>query len=306
MVEKLVILGSGPAGLTAAIYGARSYLNPLIIDGKEPGGQLMKTSYVENWPGERSIMGPFLMEQLRNHAVSLNTRFLAEQIISVDFKKKPFELTTNKQNCIRALSIIIATGTTPKKLGCPGEEQFWGKGVSTCAVCDGTFYAGKEVVVVGGGDSAMESASFLTNFTDKVTIIHILDALTACASMQSRILHNPKIRILYASTVTAITGDKKVTSVTVKNQKNGEETIIPTEGVFINIGLNPNTEIFKDHLELTPFRYIALKTATATSVPGIFAAGDVADAKYRQAITSAGTGCAAALDAERFLKEHGL
>ena len=247
------------------------------------------------------------MEKMRAHAVHLKTCFLGEYVTQVNLHVHPFVLTTSKQKTIQTQSLIIATGTTPKKLGCPGEDTFWGKGVSTCAVCDGTFYAGKEVVVVGGGDSAMESASFLTNYTDKITVVHILDELTACPSMQARMIHDKRIRIIYNSTVNAINGDKgKVASVTLQNQKTGEQTQLPAQGVFIAIGLHPNTALFKNQVELTSYGYIALKGITETSIPGVFAAGDVADDTYKQAITSAGTGCAAALDAERFLSKLAL
>lgn len=305
--EKIIIIGSGPAGLTAALYAARSYLNPLVIDGREPGGQLMGTSYVENWPGEISILGPALMKKMRDHATHFKTRFLSEEVTEVALSTRPFTISTPSKK-LTTQSLIIATGANPKKLHVPGESEYWGKGVSTCAVCDGSFYADKEVVVVGGGDSAMEVASFLTNYTHKITIIHILPQLTACASMQHRIIHNPNIKIIYSSTVTAINGENgKVTSVTITHQKTGEKTELPTQGVFLAIGLSPNTELFKNQLKMNKYGYLELEPgSTQTSFPGVFAAGDVADYKYRQAITSAGTGCAAALDAERYLKEHKL
>ncbi len=306
-VEKLVIIGSGPAGLTAAIYAARSFLNPLVIEGREPGGQLMSTSYVENWPGEASILGPELMKKMRSHAEHFKTRFLSEELTAVDLSVRPFLLTTSKQTMIKTHTLIIATGATAKKLGCEGEAEYWGKGVSTCAVCDGTFYAGKEVVIVGGGDSAMESASFMTNFTDKITIVHILPKLTACPSMQERVIHNPTIKIIYNSTVTAIKGTQgKVSSVKITNQQTGEHTELPAQGVFIAIGLKPNTDLFKNQLAMNHYGYITIECHTRTSVPGVFAAGDVADDRYRQAITSAGSGCAATLDAERYLKQNNL
>lgn len=303
-IEKVIILGSGPAGLTAAIYAARSHLHPLVIEGYEPGGQLMGTTYVENWPGEKSILGPDLMKKLRDHALHFKTRFLSDEVIKVDLSSRPFVISTHTQT-LKAHSLIIATGAVPKRLNCPGEKEYWGKGVSTCAVCDGSFYADKQVIIIGGGDTAMESASFLTNFTDKITLVHILPQLTACPSMQERVLNNPKITILYNNTVTAIQGEQgKVHSVTIKDQKTGTTRELPAQGVFLAIGLKPNTALFKDQLELNHYGYIVLKSLTQTSIPGVFAAGDVADDKYRQAITSAGTGCAASLDAERFLKEN--
>lgn len=306
-IEKLVIIGSGPAGLTAAIYGARSCLDPLVIEGNEPGGQLMGTTYVENWPGETSILGPELMKKMRDHALHFKTRFLSEEVASVDLSIRPFVLTSTKKTIIKTHALIIATGATAKKLGCKGEAEYWSKGVSTCTVCDGAFYEGKEVVIVGGGDTAMESASFMTNFTDKITIVHVLPQLTACPSMQERVIHNPKIKIIYTSTVTEIRGDQgRVSSVLITNQQTKEQTELPTQAVFLAIGLKPNTDIFKNQLEMNNYGHIALKGHTQTSVAGVFAAGDVADNKYRQAITSAGTGCAATLDAERYLKENNL
>ena len=207
--EKLVILGSGPAGLTAAVYAGRADLSPLIIDGQEPGGQLMTTTLVENWPGEISINGPALMKRMREHAAHYKARFLCETIVKADLSQRPFVLTTDRSTEIHTHALIIATGATPKKLGCPGESDYWGKGVTTCAVCDGAFYKDKPVVVVGGGDTAMESASFLTNFTDSITIVHISAKLSASHAMQERVINNPKIKIIYSSTVTAIEGDGK-------------------------------------------------------------------------------------------------
>lgn len=304
MEELLIIIGSGPAALTAAIYAARARLNPLIIEGPKPGGQLMGTTYVENWPGDTRILGPDLIKNLREHAKSVGTRFLFEEVTHVD-TNRPFTVKTNTGKEFTAQALIIATGATPKKLGCPGEQEYWGKGVTTCAVCDGAFYKDKKVVIIGGGDSAMENASFMTNFTNNITIIHILDALTASQAMQERIVRNPHIKIVYSSKVTEIHGDGgQITHVTVQNTSTDELMRIDTDAVFIAIGLTPNTSIFKGQLELTAYGYIKHITNTETSVPGIFAAGDVTDSRYRQAITSAGSGCMAALDAERFLKEN--
>lgn len=311
MIEKVVILGSGPAGLTAGIYTGRAALSPLIIDGSKPGGQLTTTTAVENWPGEVSIPGPALMMNMRTHAAEYGARFLDESVTSVDLSQRPFVLTTSSskagESSIKTQSLIIATGATAKKLCIPGEDTYWARGVSTCAVCDGTFYRDKAVVIVGGGDTAMESASFMLNFTKNITIVHILPQLTATHAMQQRVINNPNIKIIYESTVTAIVGTedpKRVTNVTIKNQKTGTESALPADGVFIAIGIIPNTSLFKGQLELTPFGYILLKEHTQTSVSGVFAAGDVADSRYRQAITSAGHGCAAAMDAERYLSEH--
>jgi thioredoxin reductase (NADPH) len=304
--ERLVIIGSGPAGLTAGIYAGRANLSPLIIDGSDPGGQLMTTTYVENWPGETSILGPELMKNMREHAAHYKARFLMDTITNVDLSQRPFELTTKRGN-VYTHALIIATGAKPKRLRCPGEDTYWNKGVTTCAVCDGAFYKDKSVVVIGGGDTAMENASFLTNFTDKITIVHILDELTASQAMKERVLNNPKIQIIYNSTVTAIEGNgKMVTGVTITNQQSKEISDLAVDGVFLAIGLTPNTQLFKDQLAMNNYGYLLLKEHTSTSVSGVFAAGDVADSRYRQAITAAGTGCAASLDAERYLKEHGF
>lgn len=302
MKEKLIILGSGPAALTAAIYAARAQLNPLIIEGPKPGGQLMGTTYVENWPGNERILGPQLIQNMRDHAKAIGTRFLQDEVIKIDITA-PFTLTTNKHH-LNADALIIATGATPKRLHCQGEDLYWGKGVTTCAVCDGAFYKDKKVIIIGGGDSAMENASFMTNFTKDITIIHILDTLTASKAMQERIIRNPSIKILYSSTVSEISGDgEHVTTVRVKNNITHTEEELSTNAVFVAIGLIPNTSIFKGLLELTPYGYVKQISHTETSVPGIFAAGDVIDSRYRQAITSAGSGCMAALDAERYLNE---
>ncbi|MBI2775001.1 thioredoxin-disulfide reductase [Candidatus Dependentiae bacterium] len=302
MIHPVVILGSGPAGLTAGIYTARANLHPIIIEGKAPGGQLMGTTMVENWPGNREILGPTLMMNMREHARDLGCTIISEPAIGVDCMRHPFSIATTNET-IKAHSLIIATGATPKRLGCPGENEYWGKGVTTCAVCDGAFYKDRPVVIVGGGDTAMEDASFMTRFTDKITIVHIKDKLTASAAMQDRVLDNPKITIIYNSTVSQIIGDgSHVTQVVITNQETGETHDIPVGAVFVAVGLTPNTELFKGQLDLTNYGYIKVK-GVQTSIPGIFAAGDVADAIYRQAITSAGTGCMAALDAQRYLEE---
>lgn len=303
--ENLVIIGSGPAAFTAAVYASRSNLKPLLIEGKKPGGQLMSTTYVENWPGTINILGPKLIQELKSHAIHFGTRILNEEVIQANLSSKPFTLTTNKNSVIKCNALIIATGATPKKLNCEGEEFYWGKGVTTCAVCDGPFYRDKKVVIVGGGDSAMENASFMTNFTQDITIVHILPNLTASHAMQQRVLNNPNIKIIYKSTVTQISGtDHEVSSVTITNQKTRKQTLLKAEGVIISIGLQPNVEIFQNQINLTKSGHVALKKHSHTSIDGVFAAGDVADERYRQAITSAGTGCAAALDAERYLNEN--
>lgn len=302
--ENLVIIGSGPAGLTAAIYAARAGLNPLVIDGNQPGGQLMGTSVVENWPGETSILGPKLMQNMRDQADKLGTRFMSAKIEHTDFSHPPYKLTTNKDEVLSAEAIIIATGAQPKKLGVPGEEEYWGKGVTTCAVCDGAFYKNKPVVIVGGGDTAMEDASFMTNFTKDITVVHILDKLSATKAMQEPVVNNPDIKIIYNSTVSRIVGDgEHVTTIEITNKETDKVESIPANALFVAIGLTPNTKIFNNQLKLTDYGHILTTKHTETSRSGIFAAGDVVDARYRQAITSAGTGCMAALDAEKYLKK---
>jgi thioredoxin reductase (NADPH) len=264
----------------------------------------MSTTAVENWPGEKSIMGPKLMMNMKDHAQLLGCSFASEEIVRVDFSKKPFTLFTKEEKILQAHCVIIASGATPKRLGCPGEQEYWARGVSTCAVCDGAFYKDKKVIIVGGGDTAMEDSSFMTRFTDSITLVHILDTLTASATMQQRVINNPKIKIIYNSTVSAIKGNgTTVTQAVITNQNTKQDTIIDTDAVFIAIGLNPNTAIFKGILALNDYGYLLVKDHTKTSISGIFAAGDVADYRYRQAITSAGAGCMAALDAERYLKE---
>ncbi len=301
-INKLIIIGSGPAGLTAAVYAARANLNPVIIDGNEPGGQLMKTSYVENWPGEKSILGPQLMGNMRDHAKHFGTQFIAGKVTSVNFSQKPFSITIDDKQQLHTHAIIIATGATPKRLKVPGEDKYWGKGVTTCAVCDGAFYPDKEVVVIGGGDTAMEDASFLKKFTKKITIVHILDKLTASHAMQQRVINDPDITIIYNSTITEFKGNgQHLTAVEVTQQHTKEKTTLKIDGAFIAIGLSPNVTPFKDHLECTDYGFIKVHDTVFTSVEGVFAAGDVHDARYRQAITSAGAGCMAALEAERYL-----
>lgn len=301
-IHKLIIIGSGPAGLTAAIYAARANLEPIIIDGDEPGGQLVKTSYVENWPGEKSILGAKLMMNMRDHAKHFGTQFVSGKVTKVDFSKKPFTITVNGSTTLQSHAVIVATGATPKRLGVSGEDMYWGKGVTTCAVCDGAFYPDKKVIVVGGGDTAMEDASFLKKFTNKITIIHILDKFTASHAMQQRVINDPDITVHYNSTVTEFHGDgKHVTSVTVTNQLNGETMNLEADGVFIAVGLSPNTDPFKEHIACNKWGFIEVVDNVHTNVEGVFAAGDVHDYRYRQAITSAGAGCMAALDAERYL-----
>ncbi|BDC34678.1 thioredoxin reductase [Candidatus Dependentiae bacterium Noda2021] len=305
-VHSLIIIGSGPAGLTAAIYASRANLKPIVVEGKKPGGQLMNTTAVENWPGNISIMGPELMINMRKHAEHFGTRFISGEVTQVSLDSKPFIVKTAKEE-LKAHCIIIATGANSKLLGCPGEQDYWNKGVSTCAVCDGAFFQGKKVVIVGGGDTAMEDASFMLNFTDDITIVHIKSELTASHAMQQRVLNNKKITIIYDTTVTSIQGDgNKVTGVTLTNQKTHQTSTLPTDAVFIAIGLLPNTVPFKGKIDLNDYGYLIVHDHTKTSVEGVFAAGDVFDYRYRQAITASGSGCMAALDAERYIKEHSV
>lgn len=303
--EKLVIIGSGPAGLTAAIYASRADLQPIVIEGSKPGGQLMGTSFVENWPGHMRIMGPELMRQLREHARSFGTRFIEGDTTEITIQK-PFMIAVNKKQ-IATHAIILALGANPKRLGCPGEDTYWGKGVTTCAVCDGALYRDKKVLIVGGGDSAMEDASFLTTFTKHITIVHILDKLTACSAMQQRVVNNPNTQIIYESTVAEIVGDgQKVTQAVIQNKKTGTKQTIDINGIFVAIGLTPNTNLVQGKVELDKRGYIDLIKGSQTSAPGIFAAGDVHDYRYRQAITAAGSGCMAALDAQSYLANLNL
>jgi len=299
--HQLIIIGSGPAGLTAGIYAARAELEPLIIEGNKPGGQLMGTTAVENWPGEKSIMGPQLMMNMKDHAQHFGCTFFSEHVTSVDFNVRPFTITTHKNTQLSAHSVIISTGAAPRRLGCPGEDKYWGKGVTTCAVCDGAFYRDKKVIIIGGGDTAMEDASFMTKFTKDITIVQNLDKLTASMPMQRRVLDHPDITIHYSSTVTEIHGDgERATGATIE-ASNGSTTKLDADGIFIAIGLIPNTGIFKEQIELDKQGYIIPKQHTQTNIEGVFACGDVTDYRYRQAVTSAGSGCMAALDAERYL-----
>ncbi len=302
-IHQLIIIGTGPAGYTAAIYAARANLSPLLLAGPKPGGQLMGTSYVENWPGEKSILGPKLMMNMKEHAQHFGAQIIDETVISVDLSVRPFIINT-KANSYRSQSLIIATGAEAKRMNVPGEDQYWGKGVTTCAVCDGAFYPGKPVIIVGGGDTAMEDASFMTKFTDNITIVHILDKLTASHAMQQKVLNNPKINIIYNSTVQEITGDgNHVTHAKIVNKLTHQTTDLPTAAIFVAIGLKPVTDMFKTDLDISPYGFIRVKDGTKTSIEGVFAAGDVVDDRYRQAITSAGTGCMAALDAQRYLSD---
>jgi len=301
--HKLVIIGSGPAGLTAGVYAGRAHLNPVIIEGKEPGGQLMGTGAVENWPGIKETTGPELMKDMREHTKACGVTFVSGAATDVTIEDNTFIISTNKDKTFRAEAIILATGAKPKRLNCPGEDEYWGKGVTTCAVCDGAFYKDKPVVIVGGGDSAMEDAEFMLNFTQDITIVQIESELTASEATKQNVVDNDHIEIIYNSTVSEITGDgDHVTEVTITNQETGEEETKQTKAVFIDIGFIPNTDIVADHIERTDYGHVVLKDHSKTSCKGIFAAGDVADAQYQQAITASGMGCRAALDAEKYIK----
>lgn len=317
--HKIVILGSGPAGLTAAIYASRAQLAPVVIDGPQPGGQLTITTDVENYPGfANGIMGPNLMNEFRDQAAKFGTEFMNVWIDRVDLSKRPFtlygkesedsdEITTE----IKADTLIISTGASAKWLGIPGEEPvpegLGGNGVSACATCDGFFFRERPVVVVGGGDTAMEEAMFLTRFATKVTVIHRRNEFRASKIMQERVLNHEKIDIIWNTEVTAINGTKEsgVENVKIFNRETKEESIFPTQGVFIAIGHKPNTDLFKGVLDMDDVGYLITEGKTMrTNVEGVFACGDAQDAYYRQAVTAAGTGCMAAIDAERFLAEH--
>ncbi len=303
-MPRLVIIGSGPAGLTAAIYAARANLSPLLIEGWQSGGQLTTTTEVENYPGfSTGIMGPELMKEMRGQAERFGTEFLTGDVSAVDLSTRPFCLTIDGERAIEAEALILATGASPIRLGLPNEQRLTGYGVSTCATCDGYFFRGQDVVIVGGGDSAVEEATFLTKFARTVTVVHRRDKLRASKIMQDRAMSNEKISFAWNSVVEDILGKDLVTGVRLKNIVTGASTDLACAGVFVAIGHRPNTDLVKGQLEMDEHGYILTSRGTHTTVPGVFAAGDVQDATYRQAITAAGSGCMAAIDAERFL-EH--
>lgn len=303
--EELIIIGSGPAGHTAALYAGRANLNPLMFEGAVSGGQLMITTDVENYPGfPDGIMGPELMEQFRKQSERFGTRMRAVDVTAVDFSARPFKVSVSGDE-FTADAVIVSTGATAKWLGVPGEEKLTGKGVSACATCDGFFFRDQELVVVGGGDTAMEEALFLTKFASKVTIVHRRDEFRASKIMSERAMAHEKIEILWNAVVTEVHGESTVTGVSVEDTVTGETSEMKVDGVFIAIGHKPNTEIFIDQLELDENGYVVTDPRnTSTSVEGVFAAGDVADHVYRQAVTAAGTGCMAAIDAERWLADQ--
>ena len=309
--RDVVIIGSGPAGLTAAVYAARANLEPLVIEGMArggpTGGQLTLTTDVENYPGfPEGIMGPELIQQMREQAERFGTSYITEDVTSVDLDRRPFRLDTDSGQEIYTQALIIATGARPRRLEIPGEDELWGGGVSACATCDGFFFKDQEVVVVGGGDSAMEEATFLTKFASKVTVVHRRDELRASKIMQERAFKNDKVEFIWNATVEEIHGENgQVSAVTLENTETGERTEFPTSGVFLAIGHIPNTQLFEGVLDMDDDGYLLVdEPTTRTNVPGVFASGDVMDHIYRQAVTAAGTGCRAAIDAERWLAEQ--
>ncbi len=304
---EVVIVGSGPAGLTAALYAARADLKPIVFEGPEPGGQLMQTTDVENYPGyPEGVMGPKMMEDFRSQAVRFGADCRYGYVTNIEFDKRPYKVTVDEETVIYAKTIIISTGASAMWLDLPSEQRLRGKGVSACATCDGAFFRNEHVVIVGGGDTAMEEATFLTKFAKKVTVIHRRDELRASKAMQNRAFENEKIEFMWNSELQEVLGDKLVEGVKVKNRKSGDITVLEdVTGVFIAIGHKPNTDLFKGVLTMDDVGYIQTKgQSTKTDLPGIFACGDAMDAVYRQAVTAAGTGCRAALDAERFLSDH--
>jgi thioredoxin reductase (NADPH) len=306
---KVVIIGSGPAGYTAAIYAARAMLEPVLIQGIQPGGQLTITTDVENYPGFADVVqGPWLMEQMEKQAHHVGTKIVTDLVTELDLAQRPFRLVCDSGDIYLAETVILATGAQARWLGIPSEEAFQGGGVSACATCDGFFYRGKDVVVVGGGNTAVEEALFLTNFAASVTIVHRRDHFRAERILQERLFKHPKIKVVWDSAIGEIcgtAGPAKVTHVRLKNVKTGATTDVPADGVFIAIGHAPATDLVKGQIKLRPSGYVEVApNSTATSVPGVFAAGDVADETWRQAVTAAGMGCMAALEVERYLAAH--
>ncbi|MCL4189049.1 MAG: thioredoxin-disulfide reductase [Rhodobacteraceae bacterium] len=303
--SRVLIIGSGPAGYTAAVYAARAMLAPVLIQGIQPGGQLTITTEVENWPGDTQVIGPELMQRMEGHARAMGTEIISDIITRLDLSDRPFRAEGDSGTVYTADALILATGAQARWLGLPSEERFKGFGVSACATCDGFFYRGREVVVTGGGNSAVEEALFLTNFATKVTLIHRRDSLRAEKIMQERLFRNPKIEVIWNHTVQEILGADEpmgVTGVRIRDVGTGAERVVPCAGFFVAIGHTPASELVKGQIEMHHGGYVAVKPGTTeTSVPGVFAAGDLTDHVYRQAVTSAGMGCMAALDAERWL-----
>jgi thioredoxin reductase (NADPH) len=305
-VRNVIIIGSGPAGYTAALYAARAQLNPVVFEGSvTSGGALMNTTEVENFPGfPDGILGPDLMDQLRKQAERFGAELVADDVTEVDLKANP-KVVHVGQDAHLAKTVIIASGSAYRKLGVPGEQELAGHGVSACATCDGFFFREQDIAVIGGGDSAMEEATFLTRFAKSVTVVHRRDALRASKIMQERALANPKIRFIWDSEVTRVLGEDRVTGLRLQNLRTGEETTLPVGGMFVAIGHDPRSELFASQLETDEDGYLLVEfPSTRTAIDGVFAAGDVVDRHYRQAVTAAGTGCAAALDAERWLADH--
>jgi thioredoxin reductase (NADPH) len=306
-VRDVIIIGSGPAGYTAAVYAARAKLNPLVFEGSvTAGGALMQTTEVENFPGfPDGVMGPELMDAMRKQAERFGAELVSDDVVAVDLTASPKVVKTETDTYL-AKAVIIATGSKYKELDVPGEKQLSGRGVSWCATCDGFFFRGQDIVVVGGGDSALEEATFLTRFADSVTLVHRRDALRASKIMQDRAMANPKIKFVWDSQVVSMEGDNgKLTGVRVKNVHTGDEKVLPVSGAFIAIGHSPRSELFAGQLPTDPDGYLLVEQPTTrTAIEGVFACGDVVDRTYRQAVTAAGTGCSAAIDAERWLAEH--
>ena len=304
MVHEVVILGSGPAGLTAAVYTARANLSPVLIDGSQPGGQLTLTTEVENFPGfPKGIMGPQLIQDMRAQAERFGTQFRQGHVTQVDLNASPFRLTIDGEDTVETKTLIISTGASANLLGLPSESRLMGHGVSTCATCDGFFFRGKDIAVIGGGDSAVEEANFLTKFASKVTLVHRRDKLRASKIMQDRAMSNEKIAFQWNSQLEEVLGEDVVTGIRVRNTQTHQTEDISLSGVFVAIGHTPNTSLFTGQLDMDEQGYIRTQpNRSTTNIPGVFAAGDVQDSRYRQAITAAGSGCMAALDAERYLE----
>jgi thioredoxin reductase (NADPH) len=306
--RKVIIIGSGPAGLTAAIYAGRANLKPLLIEGEpngagdQPGGQLMNTTEIENFPGVLGFQGPELMGKIREQAAKFGAEIITKRVTKVDFSSRPFKVWVG-DDLYEGETVIVSTGAKPLMLGLDDEWRLMGRGVSTCATCDGFFFRGKDIAVVGGGDAAMEEAIFLTNFANSVTVIHRRDKLRASQVMADRAIANPKIKFQWNSKVAEIKGENKLESVTLEDTQTGKQSSLALDGLFVAIGHKPSSELFEGQLNLDSAGYV-ITNGVATSIPGIYACGDVQDKQYRQAITSAGTGCMAALDAQKFLEEH--
>lgn len=304
-IYDVVIIGSGPSGYTAAIYAARANLSVLMFQGYEIGGQLMQTSDVENYPGfEDGILGPDMMEKFEAQARRFGTEMLTEDVTALDFSQRPFTLTADSGE-YKARAVIISTGASAQWLGLASETRLKGRGVSACATCDGFFFKNKEVAVVGGGDTAMEEANFLTRYASHVTIIHRRSNFRASKIMQDRALKNPKIRVIWDTEVAEVLGDEEASALRLRNRKTGEESVLPVQGLFLAIGHKPNTDLFKGIIDTDENGYLVPVEHTMTNIPGVFAAGDVTDHRYRQAVTAAGDGCRAAIDVERWLEAQG-